>query len=148
MRHPHEITSISGMLILMISAAVDPANRPHAVDAATSEQYLPRWFAGAYSARNTAAPEYSPAALKPWMLRSASSSKGDAIPKVSKDGRQPMRNAAPVMQRMETDRDHFLPFLSPMEPQNAAPSGRKTNERAKIAKAIRVESTDDSGKKT
>ena len=67
---------------------------------------------------------------------------------VSKDGRQPIRNAAAVMQRIETDRDHFLPFLSPMEPQNAAPSGRKTNERAKIAKAIRVESTDESGNNT
>ena len=61
----------------MMSAAVEPANRPAAVDAGTSEQYFPRWFAGAYSARNTAAPEYSPAAENPCTLRRHSSRMGD-----------------------------------------------------------------------
>ena len=136
------------MAILMISAAVEPANKPMAVEAATSEQYLPRWFAGAYSARNTAAPEYSPAALKPWMLRSASSRMGDKMPMVSYDGKQPIKNAAPVMHRIETESDHLRPFLSPMVPQNDAPKGRKMNERANTQNAMSVESTAESGKNT
>ena len=130
------------------SAAVDPANSPMAVEAGTSEQYLPRCFGGAYSARNTAAPEYSPAAEKPWMLRRASSRMGESRPTVSNDGRHPIRNAAAVIIKIDVESDHLRPFLSPMLPQNAAPSGRKTKESANTAKASKVESTADSGKNT
>ena len=132
----------------MMSAAVEPANRPAAVDAGTSEQYFPRWFAGAYSARNTAAPEYSPAAENPCTLRRHSSRMGDSRPIVSYDGREPMRNAAPVIMKMDSDNDHLRPFLSPMLPQNAAPNGRNTNDNANTANASSVEFTADSGKNT
>ena len=51
-----------------------------AVEAGTSEQYRPRLFVGAYSAKNVAAPAYSPAAEKPWIMRSSRSSSGAPMP--------------------------------------------------------------------
>ena len=132
----------------MMSAAVEPARRPVAVEAGTSEQYLPRWSFGAYSAKNTAAPEYSPAAENPWMLRKTTSRMGAAMPMVAYPGRQPIRKAAPVIRKMDMDSDHLRPFLSPMLPQNDAPSGRNTKDSANTAKESSVELTSDSGKNT
>ena len=58
---------------------------------------------------------------------------GDSRPIVSYDGRQPMRNAAPVIMKMDSDNDHLRPFLSPMLPQKMAPMGRSRNESANTA---------------
>ena len=59
-----------------------------------------------------------------------------------------MRNVAPLIMRMEMDKAHLRPFLSPMLPQNAAPNGRNTNDSANTANASSVEFTADSGKNT
>lgn len=59
-----------------------------------------------------------------------------------------MRKAAPDISRTEMASDCLRPFLSPMLPQNMAPSGRKIKARAKMAKAIKVEFTSEPGKKT
>ena len=82
------------------------------------------------------------------MLRNASSKIGESNPIVSNDGRQPIKNAAAVIKRIDVESDHLRPFLSPMLPQNAAPSGRNMNESANTANAINVESTADSGQNT
>ena len=80
MRQPHSFTAASGRIVYMTVANVEPTNRPTAVEAGTSEQYTPRLSEGAYSARNVAAPAYSPEAEKPWIMRSSSSKMGAARP--------------------------------------------------------------------
>lgn len=70
------------------------------------------------------------------------------MPMAAKEGRHPMRNAAPDMRKMEMESDHLRPFLSPMFPQNTAPKGRKMKDSAKTANAMSVEFTPDSGKNT
>ena len=47
-----------------------------------------------------------------------------------------MRNVAPLIMRMEMDRAHLRPFLSPMFPQNTAPMGRTRNESANTANVL------------
>ena len=44
-------------------------------------------------------------------------------------GRQPIRNAAAVMQRIETDRDHFLPFCHHEPRTQRQADGKRTRER-------------------
>ena len=47
-----------------------------------------------------------------------------------------MRNVAPLIMRMEMDKAHLRPFLSPMFPQNTAPMGRTRNESANTPKVL------------
>ena len=45
---------------------------------------------------------------------------------------------APLISRIEMERAHFRPFLSPMFPQNTAPIGRTRNAIANTANAYIV----------
>lgn len=44
-----------------------------------------------------------------------------------------MQKVAPVIRKMDVDRAHLRPFLSPMLPQKMAPMGRSRNESANTA---------------
>ena len=136
MRQPHAFTASWGMKMVISVASVEPTSRPTAVEAGTSEQYRPRLLCGAYSARNVAAPAYSPAAEKPCTMRSSNSSSGAPRPIAAYVGKQPIRNVAPDMRKMLTDSAHLRPFLSPKLPQNRAPSGRMTNDTANTANVL------------
>ena len=52
-------------------------------------------------------------------------------------GRHPIRNVAPLISKIDAVRAHLRPFLSPILPQNTAPTGRIKKERAKTANVSR-----------
>ncbi|BBJ76106.1 hypothetical protein TPCU426_06160 [Cutibacterium acnes] len=58
---------------------------------------------------------------------------GANAPATAKEGKQPIRKDATAIMRMETERDHLRPYLSPQHPQSTAPIGRSRKDRANMA---------------
>ena len=136
MRQPHSVTKDESWphVMNMNVASAEPMSRPVAVEAGTSEQYRPRWFDGAYSARKVAAPAYSPEAENDCTMRRHSSRIGARMPTASKVGRSPITKVAADIMRMEVASAHLRPFLSPMCPQKKAPTGRMRKDSANTPK--------------
>ena len=133
--HPHISICASDRKWKRQAVKNDAASKPTAVEAGTNAVYIPRFFAGAYSARNVPAPAYSPEAEKPWIIRRTSRQIAAAIPIVLWPGKNAMINVEPDMMRIDHERADRRPYLSPQIPQIRPPMGRRMKDIAKIAKA-------------
>ena len=80
MRQPHEPMAASERVAARTVESAEPSKNPINVENSSQLTVKPRRRSGAYSARNVAAPPYSPPVEKPWRHRSKRSSRGAAKP--------------------------------------------------------------------